>query len=233
MQRFLVIILLLRAFMNPASGLPCHVDSTDDGNGLFTYTFHRGDDPYVWGLGATYGGVVNGLIALQSYGILGVQEPSGWSHSISDAGLITWLPTNGLTFLDEPLTFSVQSCLAETATYDSWPEQARYPAGFIGGTVYELPGRTNALEGGYQTFIFTGPALPRLAVERIGSNIILRWSTLAQRCRIEACDQPHLHGIWTSVTNATVIVATNFTVTVPATNSFRYFRLVTQAVQIP
>jgi len=227
MQRILVIILFLRAFVNPAPALPCEVDSTHDGNGLFTYTFHRGDLPYVWGLGTN-----NGL-GLQSYGILEVQDPPGWTHAVESGGWITWHPTTGFVFLDEPVTFSVRSCLSETATYDHWWPPGPYPRGTIVGAVYELPGRTNFLGGGYQNFIFTGPARPSLAIERNGSDIVLGWSTLAQRCRLEATDQSQPQAIWTSVTNAPVIVATNFTVTLPATNSPRFFRLVTPAVQIP
>ena len=85
-----------------AYGIPCIVESTDHGGGLFSYTFRRGDDPYVWGLGTDFG-----TVYLQSYGVIEVQEPPGWTHSISPSGRITWAVTSGVAFLDEPATFTV------------------------------------------------------------------------------------------------------------------------------
>jgi hypothetical protein len=32
-----------------ADPLPCQVESSNDGNGLYAYTFHRDDVPHVWG----------------------------------------------------------------------------------------------------------------------------------------------------------------------------------------
>lgn len=223
------VLLTLSGLVAAAQEVPCQVDSTHDGNGLFTYTFRRGSVPYVWGLATNSAGE----IAMQSYGILEIVDPPGWTHSVSPGGWIRWSVTNGIVYLDEPVTFSVRSCLAETATYDYWWPPGPYPLGVIGGVVFELPGRTNQLGGGYQNFTFTGPALPTLAIEWNNSDIILRWSTLSQRCQLEAADQLHPQAIWNSVTNVPVVVGTSFNVALPQTDTTKFFRLVTPAVQIP
>jgi len=220
MRRSCAVILLLGTAGSTAGQVPCQVDSSHDGNGLFTYTFHRGDAPGVFRLGT------NDTIAMQFYGIRGVEDPPGWSHSISATGAIIWRPSEAPAFLDDPVTFSIRSCLAETATYDNWwPPGQPYPVGTIDGAVYELPGRTNFLEGGYQNFIFTGPARPTLFGEQHASQALLSWSTLAKECQLEYCDVLLPQQIWAPVTNSPSILGTNFTVALPATNLTRMFRL--------
>lgn len=226
--------LLLACFLlvggpNTGRGWPCEVDTTTDGQGLFTYRFHRGDYPNVW---AVY---TNNAIYMQSYGVLEVVDAPGWCHAIDGTGWINWSPTNGLVFLDDPVTFSVRSCLAESATYDAWPwwPPGGYPVGIITGSVYELPGRTNCLGGGYQNFIFTGPARPKLFIEQQGNELLLRWSTRSQRCQLESACEVDSVPFWSPVTNQPVVIGTNFTVTLSATNSLQLFRLSTPTVQIP
>jgi len=195
------------------------VDSSHDGNGLYTYTFHRGDMPYVWGWMTTNGG-----IWMQFYGIREVQDPPGWTHSISTNGVL-WDPSEPPLYLDDPVTFSIRSCLAETTTYTNFWPPGLYPLGSIVGAVYELPGRTNFVEGGYQNFIFTGPALPTLSAELQGSRLVLSWSTLARECNLERCDALLRHPAWQPVTNSPSTVGTNFTVALPAAASTGMFRL--------
>ena len=112
MQTLASVIVCACGLVAMAHGTPCVVESTDHGGGLFSYTFRRGDDAYVWGLGTDLG-----TVYLQSYGVVEVQEPPGWTHSISPSGRITWSVTNGVAFLDEPVTFTVRSCLTESAIY--------------------------------------------------------------------------------------------------------------------
>ena len=178
-------VVLLLCVDAVAGSLPCQVDSSNDGNGLYTYTFHRGDVPYVWG----WTWSTNGGITMQFYGIREVLDPPGWSHRIDPSGQIFWNPSELPAYLDDPVTFSVQSCLAETTTYTNWWPPGRYQLGSIGGAVYELPGRTNFLGGGYQNFGFTGPALPTLSVELQGNWVVLSWPTLARDCQLERCDR--------------------------------------------
>ena len=216
MRSFTRLFLLICVMVNTAQALPCFVASTNHGGGWFSYTFSRGDDPYVWGLRST-----GGFIQMQSYGVLEVLDSPGWTHTISSSGLIVWTVTNGIVFLDvPPVTFSIRSCLTESATY------TQFGLGAIVGSVWELPGRTHSLGGGLQNFAFVGPALPSLNVERTGTNVTVQWSAQAQGLHLEACEQLDILASWTSVTNVPTIVNSNYTVEMPAAGLQKFFRLV-------
>ena len=210
----LVVVLMVAA--KAVSALPCDVLSTNDGNGLFTYTFQRGDAPYVWGLDT------NRSINLTSYGVLEVHTPPTWTYSIIDRELLVLTPTRGTNFLDEPVTFSVRSCLTESTRYDSLA--GRYPAGIIVGVVYALPERTEMLGGGYQSFSYVGPALPRLSIENSGGEIILRWPAAALGLSVETSD---LKSNWTPLPNEPILSGSTWTLKVNAHDSAQFFRLVT------
>ena len=207
-------------------GVPCFVESTNHGGGLFSYTFRRGDDPYVWGVGTNLG-----LIQLQSHGVLDVRDPSGWTHTISSSGLISWTVTNGIVFLDEPVTFWLRSCLTESAPYSGFGPDG--PFGGIFSVVFALPERTKILGGGYQAFDFVGPALPTLTIRRRLEDVVIRWSADAQGLRLEAAERLDSSGSWTSVTNAVTIENSKFTVILPTGDSARFFRLVAPCTQPP
>jgi hypothetical protein len=210
--------LLVFATVNTAQGIPCLVESTNLGGGLFSYTFQRGSDPGVWGISTN-----EGSIWIQSYGVLDVQDSPGWTHTTSSSGVITWITwtvTNGIVFLDDPITFSVRSCLTESVTYTNTSR------GGIIGVVFELPGRTNVLGGGYQEFDFVGPALPSLSIGQSGTNVTVQWSPQAQGLQLEASDRLDVSALWTTVTNVPAIVDSKFTVELPFRDRQKYFRLV-------
>jgi len=213
-------ILLMQGAVAAAQTLPCFVDSTNHGGGLFTYTFRRGDAPYVWGLGTNLNFIGGGTIVFQSYGVLEVQEPPGWTHNISSSGRITLSVTAGPGYLDEPVVFSVLSCLTESRPYSG------LDGGYIIGAVFALPGRTNYLGGGYQMFDYIGPALPRLSILPEGTNVTVRWAGEAQGLQLEESERLGVLNAWSPVTNLPAIIDGEFTVTIPATDSQRFFRLV-------
>lgn len=217
--RYLAGSLLLCAAVLAADSPPCQVDSAHDGNGLYTCTFRRGEHVGVWRLRT------NDWISMQFYGVRDIEAPPGWSYSISPRGKITWRPSEGPVFLDEPVRFKVRSCLAESTTYDGWLPPGPYPLGHISGAVFELPGRTNFLGGGYQNFAFVGPALPTLHIAKDGNGVRLRWSIASRECQLEFRDAPPAPENWVPVTNAPVILDAHFTVAWPATNSAGQFRL--------
>src|SRR6185503_3037925 len=222
MQTLASVIVSACGIVAMAHGIPCIVESTNHGGGLFSYTFRRGDDPYVWGLGTDFG-----TVYLQSYGVVEVQEPPGWTHSISPSGRITWAVTNGVAFLDEPVTFTVRSCLSESASY---PAEASVSA--INSVVFELPDRIHTLGGGYQAFDWIGPVRPSLTIERTDTVVLVRWSAQALGVQLETCDSLDSSGLWTSVTNAPTLVDSKFTVMLPAIASTRFFRLATPCTQV-
>jgi len=223
MQTLASVIVLACGLVPMAHGIPCIVESTNHGGGLFSYTFRRGDDLYVWGLGTNFG-----TVYLQSYGVVEVQEPLGWTHSISPSGQITWTVTNGVAFLDEPVTFTVRSCLTESAIY---PPDASVSA--ISSVVFALPERIQILGGGYQAFDWIGPARPSFTIERTNTVVVVRWSAQALGLQLEACDSLDSSGLWTSVTNVPTLVDSKFTVMLPAIASTRFFRLATPCTQSP
>src|SRR6266545_6956954 len=125
------VMLCLWTMVVTAQELPCLVESTNHGGGVYSYTFRQGDSPYIWGISPTNGA----YLFVHSQGILEAEDPPGWTHSISPSGRITWTPTNRLVFLEEPITFTVRSCLTESATYAfDWSDGA--PVGVIVGLLY-------------------------------------------------------------------------------------------------
>ncbi len=218
MLGFARLFLVILVVVNTAQGFPCLVESTNHGGGLFSYTFRRGDDPYVWRLGTN-----GGFILLQSHRVLEVQDAPGWTHSISSSGLITWTVPSGIQFLDEPVTFSVRSSLTDSVTYAGGTNGNNI--GRIIGTVYELPGRTNYLGGGFQSFGFVGPALPSLSVSRNGTSVTVSWAADVQGLQLEASERSGTLASWSSVTNVPVIVDSKFTVELPSSDPQKFFRL--------
>ncbi|MBI2929746.1 MAG: hypothetical protein HYY24_29150 [Verrucomicrobia bacterium] len=85
-------------------------------------------------------------------------------------GLITWTVTNGVVFLEEPVVFSVRSCLTEARTYASATTD---PLSVIIGAAYTLPDH-RVFAGGYQRFDFVGPALPQLSIQDTATNVTVR-----------------------------------------------------------
>ena len=215
---FGILAATLLAAAEVASALPCDMVSTNDGNGLFTYTFQRGDTPYVWGLDT------NASIHLQAYGVLEVRTPPAWTYAISNPDRIIFVPTQGTNFLDEPVTFSVRSCLTEPTRYES--VSGPYTSGIILGVVFALPERTEMLGGGYQSFTYVGPALPRLMIERNGSEIVLRWPSSALGLAVEMSDFMPDSG-WTRVLDEPVLSGATWIIKTPAQPSPQFFRLVT------
>ena len=222
LRNVITAILLVYAAGASAQDVACTVETTNHGGGLFTYTFKRGNLPYVWALGESES-YTGGVISLQSYGVLDVQEPPGWMHTVSSSGLITWTVTDGPGFLDEPVEFSVLSCLTESKAYTYFDDGI---VGYIAGVVVALPDRTDYLGGGYQVFDFTGPVLPRLRVLQQGANVSIHWSAEAQGLQLEESARTDIPEAWSPVTNLPSIIDLEYVVTLPATNSQRFFRLV-------
>jgi len=150
-QTALLATLLLCGSNLPAQNL-LSVTSTTDGNGLFSYTFSLGSDPYVWGLDT------NGQVIIPSHGILDIAGPPGWAATIDTNDIITWQPTSGRVFLGQPtLIFSVHSSYTNAVSYDQMQEP--YQMGIVAGVAYTLPDH-QALAGGFQWFSFVGPEVP-------------------------------------------------------------------------
>ncbi len=68
------------------------------------------------------------------------------------------------------------------------------------------------------------PDRPQMTIARSGTNVIASWSTNATGFTLEA-NQPLTSNGWAIVSAPQVVSGTNYTVTLPATNTARYFRL--------
>ena len=128
------------------------VNSTTDGNGLFSYTFSLGPDPYAWCISQANGGGIQ----IQSYGIFDLRSPPGWNATVQPSGLITWQPSGSdPVYVGQPsLTFSVQSSSTEAITYDQSDEP--YPTGTLFGVVCSLPDH-EGIALGLEGFSYLGP----------------------------------------------------------------------------
>lgn len=196
-----------------AQPLAAHVESSADGEGWFTYTFSRGEAPYVWGIDPVYG-----AIQMQSYGVLEIVDPPGWTHTLSSTDEIQWRTTDQIRFLDEPVTFRLRSCLTLSTQYRG------LGPGFILGAVFALPGRTNYLAGGYEVFEFVGPARTELKIERFGTNITVSWPTNAGSLVLEGNAKPSDPSGWVEIA-ATGEESSRHLAQIPATDPARFFRL--------
>lgn len=221
------VMLCLWTMVVTAQELPCLVESTNHGGGVYSYTFRQGDIPYVWGLSTN-----GAYLFLHLHGILEAVDPPGWTHSISPSGRITWTPTNGLVFLEEPITFTVRSCLTESATYGfTWSDGA--PSGVIAGLLYTVPEHAPTIFGGAQSFVYVGPVLPALAIERTAANTVIRWPAAAQGLTLETADALAPGTAWNTVTNQPVVVGTGFNVTIESAQAAQFFRLRTPCSSPP
>ena len=148
-------ILLACCWTGPAQSL-VSVDSTTDGNGLFSYTFHSINTNYIIGVSDGDGGIY-----MQSHGILDVISPPGWAATVDDNEFITWAVSSGTVFVGDPaLTFSVRSAYTGSVLYDEWGDGSdpTYLKGFLGGVAYTLPDHVGFV-GGFENFSFLGPQL--------------------------------------------------------------------------
>jgi hypothetical protein len=129
-----------------------NVTSTTDGNGLYSYTFSLGNQPFVWGLGPD-----SGNFYLQSHGILEVITPPGWGATVDANEGISLQPISGLVFIGEPpVTFSVLSSSTQSVLYDGLPGSVPYPSGVIVGGFYTYPDHQHP-EAAFMYFPMVGP----------------------------------------------------------------------------
>jgi hypothetical protein len=193
-----------------AQSLPSIVESTNHGDGWYSYTFRRGELPYVWGCGDIW---------LTFPGAVDVESPPNWTYTIKDE-FIVWTVTNGVVFLEEPIIFRARTLLPDSRIYSG----ASPIYGFIGGGIYSLPDHL-PFTGGYQAFDFVGPTLPLLRIEQSGTNIIVRWTGQAGGMQLKGSDRLGMAALWGSVTNDVAVVDSESAVTIPIESAQKFFRL--------
>ena len=155
-QLWILALLTFLSCKGVSSAQLISVASSNDGNGLFSYTFTLGDPTYAWGLSTN-----NGLLMMRFNGIQQAFNPSGWTSSIDANEIVTWqCLNNSLVLLGSPaITFSIQSSSVQTALYNNltFPNDP-YPLGVMVGNAYEISSH-NGAGGGYERFSYIGPAV--------------------------------------------------------------------------
>jgi hypothetical protein len=179
-SKAIAILILASAWMASAQEY-LSVTSTTDGQGLFSYTFGLGSPSYVWAVSPGAGD-----IQLQSYGILDVISPPGWTATVDANDYITWQPTSDTFYLGQPsLTFSVLSSYTGSILYDQWTEpDPVYPGGFVIGVICTMPD-DQPIVGGYETFTFLGPqVVPEpSSLALVGFSLLLMKPTRRLLCQ--------------------------------------------------
>ena len=208
------------ASVEPAFADMLTVTSTNDAHGLFTYTFSRGSDPYVWGLST------NGdAIYMQFYGVSELIPPPNWTASIDSSGRIVWSVTNDLVYLDSPVTFSVRSIFSTARLYNAAPSApSAFSQGLVIGDAYQRP-NPESFGLGYEYLDMVGPDPTALTIKKVNNSVVLGWYVGLNNFQLEANTNLLSPTGWQAVTNNPVVVGNQWVVTNSATAGSRFYRL--------
>lgn len=193
------------------------VNSSDDGHGLYSYTFLPGSTNEYFSLGS---------IIIQSHGILGTTQPPGWTVSIDTNDNIEWDYTDNYLPLSNSVTFSVQSGYPVPRLYNDFNYPSELAEGFLFLIVYSEPDQGGELGGGYERFSYFGPSTngaPTVYLQTVDTNIVVGWHAAAVGHLLETSTNLAQTNGWTLLTNSVLIGHSNF-VTVPAPAVPQFFR---------
>ena len=200
------------------------VVSSDNGRGLYSYTFTNGNSIFFWGLSPSSPGIY-----LQSYGVTQTIQPPGWTATVSPSGLVTWQVTNGIFYFDQGVTLSVLSTCAVPRLYNDKTGNSFFSTGTLLGEIYTNNTPLSFLGGGSSSFSYVGPntnSAPTLACSQDQNGITISWPTAAVGYFLQANSDPTQTNNWISVTNSpTVLNHSNF-VTLPFSIGAQFFRVV-------
>jgi len=210
----------ISAFLPSVYGQALTVTSSTDGQGLYTYTFSKGSQPYVWGLST------NTAIYLQSYGVLGTSQPTNWIASFDESGRIVWSATNGIVFIEDPVIVSVRSIFKTSRAYKSWDDEPPvFRKGFALGTIYGITNH-EPLSLAIEDFESIGPDPTTLSIRQNNNNsVVISWYSALTNGQLEATKNLSDSNSWTPVTNKPVISGDHLFVTNSASPSPRFYRL--------
>ena len=167
--------LLLQTAGGTSAQIYLSVASSDNGSGLFSYTFTLNSPTNAWGMQLN-----NGALLMQFHGLQNAFSPAGWTASITN-DFVTWNYTNaGTVFLGSPaITFSIQSSSTVPVLYNDFPGGDNFNTrGVVFGTLFSLPSQ-QGIGGGYEAFPYMGPA--QVPEPAIGLWLMLGGAALASR----------------------------------------------------
>ena len=182
---FLLILAGFTCGLSVANAQLISVLSTNNGNGLFSYTFTLGNPSYAWGFSTN-----ESELTMRFHGIQTAFSPAGWISEVETDDFVTWRYVNtDLVLLGNPsITFAIQSSSIGTALYDNilGSPVPDYPRGIVVGSVYDVTTLTGFAVG-YETFSYIGPTLvpEPSAVALFGVAFCFVGSRLSRKIRIQ------------------------------------------------
>lgn len=200
------------------------VFSSDNGRGLYTYTFTNGASEYFWGISPSSQGIY-----LQSYGVIQTIQPSGWAATVSPSGLVNWQVTNGTFYFNQGVTLSVLSSYAVPRNYDGKSGNSFFSPGTLLGEVYTNDTILSLQGGGSSTFAYVGPntnSAPTLACNWTTNGIVIGWPVAAAGYTLQSNPDPSQTNNWVTVTNVPTVVNHSNFVTIPFSTGAQFFRVV-------
>ncbi len=212
-------LICLNAIPAAAQNSSSSFTSTDDGHGLYSYTFNPPTNLYF----------TIGQVFVKSYGILGTTQPPGWSPTIDASGNIEWTYlTNQYQPFTNTLTFTVQSSYAVPRLYTDTNFSSPTYQGLALLNAYLDPTYQHKL-GASATlrFDYFGPSTngaPTLSLQTDDTNIVVGWHAAAVGHVLEMSTNLAQTN-WTPLTNVVLVGHSNF-VTVPMVEGPQYFRTI-------
>jgi hypothetical protein len=211
-----LLLLIVVAISRAHGQIPCVLESSHDGNGLYTYTFDRGDVSYAWGFLPN-----NGYISIQSFEVVEVVTPPGWTSTANSNGVVTLSLDVGAVYFEAPVSFSIRSASTTASNYLFTTFGCEIFSGVYSIATHDL------LAGGYQAFDYVGPEPGvRLQVARSGTNAVLNWPVTANRYILETIsDLGKQTNAWKEVTDSPVLAGWQKFVTNAFSDGNRLYRL--------
>lgn len=219
LQKYLVAGTAFMLVLAAANGATLSVVSSNNGTGLFTWTFTKGDESTVWRLDGTFGS-----IGIQSYGVQQAFTPAGWAVTNDGSDFLQWTYTNGTWYMeDTPVAFSIQSVFTNSTLYTNDLGNF-FPNGALAGTICQS--NHTPIAPGFDQFVITGPQ-PRPNFSSLTlSNSLLYLDVeemMGRTCYVER-SYNLLSNDWQSTTNFTV-ESVNTNLTQPAVTNRMFYRL--------
>ena len=214
-------LLCLNAISAAAQNGQTVLTSSDDGHGLYSYTFPPPTNLNLY--------LTIGQVYVKSYGILGTTQPPGWTPIIDTNGNIEWTYlTNQYQEFTNTLTFTVQSSYAVPRLYTDPSYSSPTYQGLAFLDAYLDPNYQDKLGAAvYLRFNYEGPSTngaPTLSLQTADTNVVIGWPAAAVGHVLQMSTNLAQTN-WTPLNNITVIGHSNF-VTVPVTPGAQYFRTV-------
>ena len=215
------VILALLQFLMQGHAQVTTMQSSNPEPGVFQYTFQHGGGSLVHGLEYN-----SGTIQLYFPGSLQVEDLPGWQHEIHSSGRVMWTVTNGLTFVEAPITFQARSCLSAVKVYSgNAPNDLLGPYAAVLARYYSYPDHRPLPIVGYEALNYLGPALPTLFVEQNGTNIILRGSDVSPGFVLETSSDLALQEQWSALPDPPSVTNFEVVLRLPAFSQSTFFRL--------